>query len=237
MRVGYRTTLGSRRQRISKLGWAGFIMKKSTSIKLRTELKSTNLLRKSLGFHFSLMNMIPMMALAIKKKKHREKSIEPAISQMESLRQCPLGWLICTGACLSSHSCSQELSLLLLETEAPLWASLRISYKARNTRGWILAVWQATYTSYFWRVCSLRWALLWFHVKNGDTEAKRGKGPTQDHAAGKERLGSNLGLLEARALAPSEGNVYLWHFPPASFLFTPWLFHVCRCTQTFLWLS
>lgn len=112
MRVGYRTTQG-RRQMISTLGWAGFTMKKNTSIKLRTELQSTNLLRKSLGFHFSLMNMIPMMALAIKKKKHREKSIEAAISQMESLRQCPLGWLICAGACLSSHSCSQELSLVI----------------------------------------------------------------------------------------------------------------------------
>lgn len=32
---------------------------------------------------------------------------------MESLCQCPLGWLICAGACLSSHSCSQELSLVI----------------------------------------------------------------------------------------------------------------------------
>lgn len=35
-----------------------------------------HLLRKSLGFHFSLMNMIPMMALAIKKKKKEAQGKE-----------------------------------------------------------------------------------------------------------------------------------------------------------------
>lgn len=51
---------------------------------------------------------------------------------------------------------------------------------------------------------------------HGDTEAERGKGIPQDHAAGKERL--KLGLLEARGPAPSRQCPPLM-FPPGFFLF------------------
>ena len=63
---------------ISRLGGAGFIMKKTKQkvqeLKYKHGLKPTNLLRKSFGFHFSLMNMIPMMALAVRKEQQREES-------------------------------------------------------------------------------------------------------------------------------------------------------------------
>lgn len=113
-----------------------------------------------------------MMALAIKKKKkkHREKRIEAAISQAESFGPCPWGcWLICTEAwnCLTSRSRSRGLSPLwflcysISEREASLWAFLRSFYKAGWIVCWVL-VRQAIDTRYFWHIHPLKWVLSLF---------------------------------------------------------------------------
>lgn len=56
------------------------------------------------------MNMIPMMALAIK-KKHREKRMRlPSVKWSPFAMPFGLINLLCSGYFLTSHPCSQELS-------------------------------------------------------------------------------------------------------------------------------
>lgn len=112
-----------------------------------------HLLRKSLGFHFSLMNMIPMMALAVINKQNAQgkENEVPSVSHKESHGA---GSSACRGVWyrLSSHASSRELSPSwapcgsLSEREGPLGAFLRISYSPRSTVCWVLAGQQALMT-------------------------------------------------------------------------------------------
>lgn len=183
-----------------------------------------NLLRKSLGFHFSLMNMIPMMALAVRKEQQKKRTEAP-VSQMRVPSPTPSGsahlhWSLVLSKLLLMPPRAQSLAMSIFKTEAPLWASLRISYKARSTSGWLFAVWPATHRSSFWHIHSLGWALLWFHVKHGDTEAERGKGTPQDHAAAKKRLKSRTaggqGSCSFTAMSTSDVSPWFFSLPDSS---------------------
>lgn len=116
---------------------------------------------------------------------------------------------------------AQSLVMSIFKTEAPLWASLRISYKARSSEGWLFCCVTGNSHSSFWHIHSLGWALLWFHVKHGDTEAERGKGIPQDHAAGKERLKLGLeaggqGSCSFSAMSTSDVSPWFFSLPDSS---------------------
>lgn len=75
-----------------------------------------DLLTKSLGFHFSLMNMIPMMALAEKSQAQRRGvRLLPGRGRLSPTLS---GWLVCTQPLTRvPHAPQRPLELALLQPQ------------------------------------------------------------------------------------------------------------------------
>lgn len=142
-------------------------------------------------------------------------------------------WLLCIGTWyfLTCHSRCQELSSCVIPSrkgrlrEEPSF--LRISYKARSIE-YLLC--DRRFTQVISGMFTLGGGYSHYsYLTNGDTEAERGKGPTQDHEGGRGRQDLNSGLQEARALTSSTITPTSDISPALS---SSWFFHVHRCTQT-----
>ena len=156
-----------------------------------------------------------MMALAVRKEQQKKRTEAP-VSQMRVPSPTPSGlahlhWSLVLPKLSLMPPRAQSLVMSIFKTEAPLWASLRISDKARSTGGWLFAVWPETHTSSFWHIHSLGGHYY-------DSMWKTGKGIPQLARKGLDfpRTAGAQGSCSFMAMSTSDVSPWFFSLPDSS---------------------